>query len=121
MSIPGIGTTVADILVTNLGYEDGYTKWYTNVLQRMTKICDFKEEVKEDNSNKQTICFTGKMEYKRSEMEEIAKKKGLIPIDKVDKTLNILVCADPNSGSSKLQKATKLGIKIISVEEFLNM
>lgn len=121
ISIQGIGNTVADTLVSGLGYECGKAKLKTNILQRMTNICTFKEEVKEDNSNKQTICFTGKMEYKRSEMEKIAVEKGFIPMDHVDKNLNILVCADPNSGSSKLQKASKLGIKIISVTDFFNM
>ena len=52
-------------------------------------------------------------------MEKIAIEKGYVPVDKVDKNLAILVCADPNSGSSKLQKAAKFGTRIISVEEFL--
>jgi DNA ligase (NAD+) len=118
MDIPGIGKTIADTLVTNIGYECGHTKWHTNVLQRMTNLCEFKEEIKIKSSGK-TICFTGKMEYKRSEMEKIAIEKGYVPVDKVDKNLSILVCADPNSGSSKLQKAAKYGTQIISVEEFL--
>ena len=118
-TIQGIGPVIINQLVNCLGYENGQEKYYTNILNKMTKICHFKEDAIV-NANAQTICFTGKMEHKRSEMEEIAKKKGYIPIDHVDKTLNILVCADPNSGSSKLQKATKLGIKIISEKEFMN-
>ena len=121
ISIQGIGNTAADTLVSGLGYECGKAKRKTDILQRMTNMCAFKEEEKIDISNKQTICFTGKMEYKRSEMEKIAVEKGFIPMDHVDKNLNILVCADPNSGSSKLQKAAKLGIKIISVTDFFNM
>ena len=121
ISVQGIGNTAADTLVSGLGYECGKAKRNTNILQRMSNMCAFKEEEKNDISNKQTICFTGKMEYKRSEMEKIAVEKGFIPIDHVDKNLNILVCADPNSGSSKLQKAAKLGIKIISVTDFFNM
>jgi NAD-dependent DNA ligase len=118
MDIPGIGKTITDTLISNLGYECGHTKWNTNVLQRMTNLCEFKEEIPVKASGK-TICFTGKMEYKRSEMEKIAIEKGYVPVDKVDKNLSILVCADPNSGSSKLQKAAKYGTQIISVEEFL--
>ena len=39
--------------------------------------------------------------------------------DAVTKDLDILVCADPNSGSSKLQKAAKNGTKLMSYEDFL--
>lgn len=39
--------------------------------------------------------------------------------DNVTKELDILVCEDPNSGSSKLQKATTYGVKIMSYDEFL--
>lgn len=119
--INGIGPSVISTLQGYLGY--GYNNiptWATDNLIRMTKLCTFTEEVKPINSNNLTICFTGKMEHKRSEMEEIAKSKGFIPMDHVDKTLNILVCADPNSGSSKLQKAAKYGTKIISEQDFMS-
>ena len=85
---------------------------------------NFQDEVenfKSENSNGETICFTGKMTYKRSEMEAIAKELGYVPMDHVDKNLSILVCADPNSGSSKLEKAKKNGTKIISEAEFLSL
>ena len=62
-----------------------------------------------------------KIQHKRSEMEKLAESIGFVTIDKVDKTLNILVCADPNSGSSKLQKAAKYGTKIISENEFMSL
>ena len=50
-----------------------------------------------------------------------AKEKGFVPVDSVNKDLTILVVADINSTSSKTTKAKKLGIKIISEQEFFNM
>ena len=57
---------------------------------------------------------------KRSDMMKLAQQFGLNPVDTVDKNLDILVCADPNSGSSKLQKAIKYGIKVVSEQDFKN-
>ena len=125
--VEGIGHIIADSIVTYLGKyvnAQGFPpiiKVVTDNLLRMTKLFSFdKKEEKATNSNGMTICFTGKMENKRSVMEQIAKDRGFTPIDHVDKTLSILVCADPNSGSGKLQKAAKYGTKIISEKDFMD-
>ena len=39
----------------------------------------------------------------------------------VSKKISYLVAADPNSNSSKITKANKLGIPIMSMSEFLSM
>lgn len=39
----------------------------------------------------------------------------------VSKNTNYLICKDPNSGSSKLEKAKSLGIKIMSLEDLVNL
>ena len=72
---------------------------------------DAKKEIK--------VCFTGKMPEKRSYYEELASKKGLTPTNTVSKDLNLLVAMDINSGSSKIQKAKKLGVRVMSLDEFL--
>lgn len=126
LAIPGIGPEIADSIYTylgrytnNEGWED-IVKVATDNLLRMTKMFKFEEKKSEQkNSNGMTICFTGKMENKRSVMEQIAVERGFTPMDHVDKNLSILVCADPNSGSSKLQKAAKYGTKIISEKDFM--
>ncbi len=149
MNIPNIGKTVSKIIVKNFNWEDviegrfdshdyekvdgighiiadsletylGPWSWASDNLRRMSAIFSFnKVEKKPENSNGMTICFTGKMENKRSVMEQIAKDRGFTPMDHVDKNLNILVCADPNGGSSKLKKAAKYGTKIISEKDFM--
>jgi DNA ligase (NAD+) len=60
------------------------------------------------------------MAYKRSELEKMVVDNGGT-ISSVNKTLTYLVQADPNSTSSKSEKAKKFGTKIISPETFLEM
>ena len=149
LNFDNVGSTVSKIIVENFKWNDiinntiDYSKLanlegigpiiyksiesnfknYNSLMVKYNQSFNFQDEVenfKSENSNGETICFTGKMTYKRSEMEAIAKELGYVPMDHVDKKLSILVCADPNSGSSKLEKAKKNGTKIISEAEFLS-
>ena len=66
-----------------------------------------------------TVCFTGScLGFTRKELTEKCQGKYDVK-DSVTKDLDYLACADPNSGSSKLQKAAKNGTKIISYDELL--
>ena len=66
----------------------------------------------------ESVCFTGACpDMTREELTEMAEEKFEVKTS-VTKDLDILVCADPNSGSSKLEKAKKNGTLIISYEEF---
>ncbi len=64
------------------------------------------------------VCMTGKGPLGRKELIEIIEQKGFTYTDTVNKETNILICEDPTSNSSKLQKASKLGVKLISYEDF---
>jgi len=78
--------------------------------------------IREDNAGTAalpTVCFTGKMPEKRSFYETLARERGYEPADSVTSNLTLLVAADVNDSSSKLVKARKLGIKILSLEGFL--
>lgn len=78
-------------------------------------------EEKKNMDELQTICFTGACPgYTRNQLTEMCSGKFRV-VDSVTKDLNILACADPNSGSSKLQKAAKNGTKVISYNELLEM
>ena len=68
--------------------------------------------------SKQTIVFTGKLNYlSRTQAHEIAFQIGFSPKLAVTKTTNLLIIGE-NPGS-KLKKAEKLGIKIMSEKEWL--
>lgn len=69
-----------------------------------------------------SICFTGRLETMgRSEAQARAKSLGYSIADGVSRGLSVLVVADASlSGakSSKLKKAEKLGVKVMSESEF---
>jgi DNA polymerase III subunit epsilon len=72
------------------------------------------------------ICFTGSarnadgVDISREDLEGIAKKRGLIPVDSVTKKgCDVVVAADVNSMSTKARKAKEWGIPVISVNDFL--
>lgn len=67
-----------------------------------------------------SFCFTGAMSIKRSDLEKMVVENGGT-VGSVNKNLSFLVQQDPNSTSTKSEKAKKFGTKIISPEEFLNM
>lgn len=66
-----------------------------------------------------TICFTGEMPEKRSYYSNLAAKHDYKAVDSVTKDLSILVAADLSSSSSKIKKANSLGIRTISLDDWL--
>ena len=77
------------------------------------------EKIDPADASKPTVCFTGACPgYTRSQLADKAKDKYTV-VGAVNKDLQILVCADPNSGSGKLKAAAKNGTKVISYDEFL--
>jgi DNA ligase (NAD+) len=64
------------------------------------------------------VCMTGSGPKTRKDLIVELNKMGYTNTDNVNKDTNILVCEDINGSSSKLVKARKLGIKIITYEEF---
>ena len=86
-------------------------------LLEAVKISNTKDNLSQTDIK--TICFTGKMPEKRSYYENIASQNGYTPIDKVTKELDTLVVHNLNSVSSKTQKAHKLGVKVVSLDEWL--
>jgi DNA polymerase-3 subunit epsilon len=73
------------------------------------------------------ICFTGTaldrggMQIERTQLEQLAASRGFQPVAGVTKkSCDLLVAADPESGSGKAQKARQYGVPILSVEQFLD-
>lgn len=96
---------------------------YSSEIEALRKFFIFKNvdemEAEESTESLPSVCFTGACPgYSRGQLTEMAKGKYDVK-DAVTKDLSILVCADPNSGSSKLQKAAKNGTKLMSYDEFL--
>lgn len=65
-----------------------------------------------------SFCFTGALSRPRKEFEDVVEKHGGTLLSGVTKDLKYLVMSDPNSGSSKAEKARKYGTKCIDEAEF---
>ena len=68
-----------------------------------------------------TICLTGKLSRPKKAWQELIEAAGGKFTNTVSKNLDMLVCADPESGSSKLVKAAKLSVKIIAETDLEGM
>ena len=70
-----------------------------------------------------TVCISGKLPSGKKKADYVAplKAAGYGLVDDVTKGLDYLVLADPNSTSSKSEKARKLGIEVISEERLEQM
>ena len=68
-----------------------------------------------------SICLTGKLSRSKKAWQELIEATGGKFTNTVNKNLDMLVCADPESGSSKMVKAAKLGVKIISEADLESM
>ncbi|MBQ4505257.1 MAG: hypothetical protein II983_06240 [Firmicutes bacterium] len=80
-----------------------------------------KQELATGSLTGKSFCFTGAMEYKRKDLQDMVTAQGGTNLDSVTKNLTYLVIADPNSTSGKAKKARELGITLISPEQFLEM
>ncbi|MBE6373597.1 MAG: hypothetical protein E7055_16205 [Lentisphaerae bacterium] len=77
-------------------------------------------QTKSDSAEERpTVCFTGKMPEKRSYYENLAKANGYDSADSVTSGLSLLVTAEADSTSSKAMKAAKLGVRVMTLAEWL--
>ena len=68
-----------------------------------------------------SFCFTGAASRPRKELWELVEKNGGIVHESMKKDTDFLVLADPNSTSSKAQKARKQGTNLLSEDDFVKM
>ena len=94
---------------------------------KIAKLLNFqiteKTTIKENSKIKdKTFCITGKLKIfkNRAELSEKIKSQGGKVSDSVSMKTEALINNDTASNSSKNKTAQKLGIKIISEEDFIN-
>ena len=66
-----------------------------------------------------TFCFTGALSRPRKEFEQLVEQHGGTLLSGVTKDLKYLVLADPESGSSKTQKAKQYGTLCVDEAGFM--
>ena len=68
-----------------------------------------------------SFCFTGALSRPRKDYETMVEKHGGSVLSGVTKELNYLIMSDPNSGSSKAEKARKYGTQCIDEAAFITL
>jgi DNA ligase (NAD+) len=66
-----------------------------------------------------TFCFTGTLTRPRKELEQMVEARGGTLLAGVTKDLKYLIMADPQSGSSKSQKAKQYGTECLDEAQFM--
>lgn len=96
-----------------------YVKENKSYIKELLSVVTIKKE-KVIDKNARKVCFTGAGPKSRNELVKDIEAKGDVYSDSVSKDLTILVCDDVNGSSSKIQKAKKLGITIMTYPQYFN-
>jgi DNA ligase (NAD+) len=88
------------------------------MLNELREILDITE--KSEVLSRGRVAMTGKGPMARKELISAIAAAGYEFAETVTSDTAILLCEDPSSGSSKLKKAEKLGVKVVSYEEFFS-
>lgn len=119
LSINGMGNVVSDNIVKWLSNESNQILLdeliELNIGEKIESV-----QILEDKLNNSKIAFTGKLKnWTRDECKKLIISNGGIPWD-IKKEINILLIGD-GARSNKIDKAKKLGAKIITENEFLEL
>jgi DNA ligase (NAD+) len=115
LPIEGIGDLMADSIVNGL----------SELSDMIDKLVDYVDilDVQEATGALagKTFCITGSLSRGKKEVGKDIEDAGGTMKSSVGKGLDYLIMADPNSTSSKAEKARKLGTKCISEDELLGL
>lgn len=113
-NIPGMGPKRAEALAL----------WVTRNGAVVDELASVGVKVKERTKGVLTgksVCFTGKSNLKRGELERLVLDAGGTVKKSVGKGLTYLVMADLDSGSTKAQAAKKNGVECLTEDTFVQM
>ncbi len=117
-NIEGIGSKVAAGIFGF--FSDPFNLEMISELQKEVTVTDFINDVIDSPISGKTIVFTGTMEkMSRNEAKNTAEKMGAKVSSSISAKTDFLV-AGAEAGS-KLKKATELGVKVLSEDEWLEM
>jgi DNA ligase (NAD+) len=114
VKIKGVGEVTAKV------FQEGYSNWLgskdMDIPIYNTYMKTPKKEATSDKYKGYNVCMTG---FRDKELEDKIISGGGAICSGVSKTTTHLIVADINSGSSKMEKANKLGVKIVKREDFV--
>ena len=109
-SLGGFNKTAKDFV----DYLETFKEYYETVKDIFVLKNNYKEEPKkEGNLKDKSYCFSG---IRDKDLEGIIISKGGTIADTLTKSVTYLVVLDINGTSSKLEKAKKYGVKIVSID-----
>lgn len=111
MVLDGIGKVIADRFVKERSVEE-----WQSLVEHFNVTCSSDGGVKSEVGK--SICFTGKFPENKRIYQSMCTEWSIAT--SVTKELNLLVIPTVGFESSKVKKATKYGVKIITLEEFLD-
>jgi DNA ligase (NAD+) len=117
VGVPGVGSVLQDTI-------DQFGPIIERLLQAGVTITGTGVQPKlASGETRLTVCISGKLPSgkKKGDYADPLAAQGYELVDNVSKELTLLVVADPNSTSSKAEKAKKLGVKVISESELLEL
>lgn len=111
------------VLIDSIGVERAIeiTEYFEKNNEYVDNLKSKLKIVRDMNTEVKLICFTGKADRGRSELESIAETKGFTSTNSVSKDLAILVTNNVNSNTSKMKKAREKGTKIITYDQFYDL
>ena len=115
VAIPEIGDIVAQSIT-------GYFKRHSELIERFKRLGIspvYKADAGEGFFAGKKVVLTGKISMPRSAAAELLRKKGATVSDTVSKDVDIVIAGE--DAGSKLEKALKLGKKIIDDKEFTEL
>lgn len=126
--IKGIGTITAEAIVSGINKKqlEIFKLLEAGIVIKMKE----KKEKSKGNLNGKSFVFTGAINridtetgkhYTREKLQEFVIENGGSTPSSISKGTTYLVQADPSSTSAKTQKAEKLGVSILSEEDFFKM
>lgn len=80
-----------------------------------------KQELATGSLTGKSFCFTGAMEYKRKDLQDMVTAQGGTNLDSVTKNLTYLVCENLDTKSNKYKNAIKYNVKCITLKEFMQL
>lgn len=121
LKIEGIGDIVANSVINYLENSDNLV-----LLCKLKDILTFTEDEAQQSTQEgilkdKTLYLTGTFNYgKKKELQQLVESNGGIFSDKFNKSCNYLVIGSLK-GSTKSDKAIKMGIEVLEEDEFLKM
>ena len=117
--IDGIGPVLADAVVCFFQQKENQ-----NMIADLLRYIEFKPEAETDQKLRgMNFVITGSLQHfeNRNELKALLEAKGAKVTDSVSQKTTYLINNDPESHSSKNQKAKKLNIPILNETELLNL